>query len=433
MTNTGNDNVNKPFVGSDTVDETCVYEDEIHLMEYFLFLWNHKKFILLCSVLPALIVGVLTHLSPNNYTVTYTYDVRDDARGEAKRYVEVDEMGDVTVNLNENSESDLSNWNLNEKNFQVLKSRFYSLDNLNKIAGKLKIEGLDEYANKLMSGAGGDSGFVIFEVSPSFVDLSKLRSPDPDQLDKLRDMKAFLLNMTITGKPIEDLPKIVFAIRRNFEEVIPLYMIQEQLSADIRDYNYKLASIENAKFDFGLDLKNNADMLARLKKIDFASVNEQSNVVLQFDVSNESRYLPLSCQIQALESKIVEIEGKIATDMAHYDYYKDLSSLSDKMIAELNDKLLSGQFYTVEQFITFLADLINKTEKAELKDYLASSIKKIENRISVTSPVSLTPKVYLINKGTVKKSAIVFLSMVMISIFVSCLIESHKLKKARLS
>ena len=54
MANSGNDSVNKPVVGNDIVEGASVYEDEIHLIEYFLVLWKYKWFILACSVLPPL-------------------------------------------------------------------------------------------------------------------------------------------------------------------------------------------------------------------------------------------------------------------------------------------------------------------------------------------------------------------------------------------
>ena len=178
MANTGSDSTNKPVVSDAVQEEVHVYEDEINLMDYFLVLWKHKWLILVCSVLPALIVGVGIYRSPRSYKVTYPYDARSDVRGN---------VGD---------------WNLNEKNFNVLQSRFYSENNLNRIIENLQQNKLDEYADQVRNfKADASKKFVEFEVSPSFVDLSKLDVTDPEQLAKLRDIEAFLLNMTITGKP----------------------------------------------------------------------------------------------------------------------------------------------------------------------------------------------------------------------------------------
>jgi hypothetical protein len=203
------------------------------------------------------------------------------------------------------------------------------------------------------------------------------------------------------------------------------------LSADIRRYNSRLANIESSKFSLELALKNNTEMLAELKKVDIAALDKKvGDVVLQFDIGGRSQYLPLSYQIQAVESKIVELQGKINGDAAIHKYYKDLLGLSARMIAELNDKLSSEQSYSIELFKSFLADLIGETEKQELKDYLASYIRKIENRISVSAPVSENPKICSIAKGTIKKSVIIFVIALMLSLF-AFLLEGLKQNKMR--
>jgi hypothetical protein len=177
-------------------------------------------------------------------------------------------------------------------------------------------------------------------------------------------------------------------------------------------------------------------MLAGLKKANAGiSADKQDNIVLQFNVGEQSQYLPLFYQIQAAESKTVQLQSQINFNTANYRYYENLSGLSARIIAELNDKLSSGQNYTIELFRSFLADLIDEIEKQELKDYLASYIKKIDNRISISHPVSEKPKMYSIAKGTVRKSAIVFAVSLIILVFTSFLLEGlkqNKMKKDKL-
>ena len=410
MENTGNDGANKPLVGDDIGEKSRGYEDEINLVDYLFILWKHKWLILVCSVLPALIVGVCIHLSPSSYVVTYTYDVRGDVKGDVR-----DDVG-----------GDVSNWNLNEKYFNVLQSRFYSEDNLNRITGKLEQNKLDESAEHIKTFRSGTSSWSVnFEVSPPFPDLSKLNAIDPGQIEKFRDMKASLLNMTITGRSKEYIGKIALAIRDNFEEVTPLYLILEQLSTDIRGYNSNLANIESSRFGLDLDLKNYIEMLAGLKKVEVAALGEKrGEIVLQFDVGDQLQYLPLTYQVQAMESKVLELEGQITKNATNYKYYEDLSGLSAQMVAELNDKLHSGENYTIELFNSFLADLIGEIEQQELKDYLASYIKKLENRISVSAPVLQTPKITSVAKDASRKSALAFIVALACSVFLAFLIES---------
>ncbi len=84
--------------------------------------------------MPALIVGLILFFSPRNYEVTYVYDVKErsiyDMRGQS---------GYDTRNRS----YDVSNWNLDEKNYNVLLDRFYSEENLNKITNKLRENGVN--------------------------------------------------------------------------------------------------------------------------------------------------------------------------------------------------------------------------------------------------------------------------------------------------
>jgi hypothetical protein len=157
----------------------------------------------------------------------------------------------------------------------------------------------------------------------------------------------------------------------------------------------------------------------------------ETDVRLQFDVGGKSEYFPLRYQIQALESQIVGLEESIEANTKKYNYYKNLLVLNEKLSAELKNSISS--YYTIRQFHSFLTRLIDDYEAVELKDYLASYIKRIENRISASSPVSENPKISSIAKGTAKKSTIVFAIALMISVFAAFLLEGLKKSQARTS
>ena len=237
--------------------------------------------------------------------------------------------------------------------------------------------------------------------------------------------------MTIVGEYKEDLPKISSVIRDNFENVIPAYMVQEQLPTKIRTYKTKMADIESNRFGLELTLKTNSFALEKLKSMKTrVSERTESDVTLQFDIGSGSEYLPLGYQIQAVESKIVELEKQVKVNEAKYKYYKDLLALNQKLFAELKRSVSS--YYTIQQFHSYLTELIASYETKELNDYLASYIKRIENRISASSPVSENPRISLIAKGTAKKSAIVFAIALMMLTFAAFLLEGLKKVKLRL-
>jgi len=228
--------------------------------------------------------------------------------------------------------------------------------------------------------------------------------------------------MTITGRPKNNISKISSVIRDNFEKVMPVYPVKDQLNTTIRKLRDKIGNIEENRANQELALKTNKAVLAKLKNIK-PPVSDRgvSNVVLQFDISGKTEYLPLRYQIQAAESKTVQIEEQLVADEETYNHYKDLLALNKKLFAELKGKMLS--YYTIQQFHSSLVDLIDSCQNKELKDCLNSYIKRIENRISISVPVTQKPKVYAVARGTVKRSGIVFAVSLMISIFAAFLLE----------
>ena len=163
------------------------------------------------------------------------------------------------------------------------------------------------------------------EPVPSYINLSETKVTDPEQLEQIQKLKAQLLNMTIVGKPKEDLLKIASVIKSDFENVISTYMIQEQLSANIRAYKTMMADIESNRFSLELTFKTNKSALEKLKSIKIQTPDKiESDIILQFDVGGRSEYLPIEYQIQTAESRIIQLEESIKENEEKYKYYKNL-------------------------------------------------------------------------------------------------------------
>jgi len=438
----------RPF--PDVREEAATDEDEINLIDYFKVIWKRKSLILLGSVLPAFIVGLIFFFLPRNYKVTYVYDVRGrsiydvrdrssyDVRDRSSYDVRDRSLYDVRgrsiYDVRDQSIYDLSNWNLDEKNYNVLLDRFYSAENIDKIVNKLRESGLDSHA-ELISRAGARKDvkkFVDFEVWPPYTGLSEVEITEPSELEQIRRLKALLLNMTIIGRPKKDISKISLVIRDNLENVIPVYIAQEHLSSATRQVRANFADIEANSFELQLALKTDKAVLAKLKNIKTpVSDGGASSIALQFDISGKTEYLPVEYQIQATESKTTQLEEKIAANEERYGYYKNLLALNEKLLAELKNK--TSSYYTIQQFHSFLTALVDSYESKELKSYLNSYIKRIENRISASAPVTGKPSVFAVAKGTAKKSGIVLAISLMISIFAAFLLEGLQKSQAQAS
>lgn len=407
-------------VPNDVREAANIYEDEINLIDYFLVLWKRKSLILLGSVLPALIVGLILFFSPRNYKVTYVYDVRG--------WSIYDVRDQSIYDVRDQSIYDVSNWSLNEKNYRMFLDKFFSKENIDKIVNRLRENGLHRYAEQMTkaSTTEGLKKFVDFEVSPPYMDLTSAKITDPVELvrslEQIRQLSAQLLNMTVVGRPKNDIPKISLVIRDNLENVISVYTVEQQLTAAARRLRASVAENEENSFELQLALKTDKAVLAKLKNIKTpVSDGGASSIALQFDISGKTEYLPVEYQIQATESKITQVEGEIAANEERYGYYKNLLALNEKLLAELKNK--TSSYYTIQQFHSFLTALVNSYESKELKSYLNSYIKRIENRISASAPVTGKPSVSAVAKGTAKKSGIVLAISLMISIFAAFLLE----------
>jgi hypothetical protein len=391
--NGNDDNIDR----AETGDNIRSNQREVNLSDYWSVLCKHKLFIVLATLLPTLIAGMALFIYPRDYKITYVYDVSDDA----------------------------SISNLDEKKFDVLCSRFYSENNLNKIFQELQKNKLNKPTEQLeKSFTDKGQNFVKLEVSPPFLDISKLKLNDHDQINNLRSINASLISMTITTKPKETLLKTAVIVKHNFEKVISLYLIRNELWSGIREYKSNGAEIEGRKFKLHLAVTKDCEKLSELRKIKTeAGLNQKdSSISLQFNVGNKSEYLPLPYQVQALESKIVENRTQLKYDEANYNYYSSILELNATILSELNDKLASdNSLYTTDMFNSYLTNLGSKYEKIELKDYLASYTKRIENLISATVPVSENPGVIAIAKGTTKKTMIVLAVSLLLSTFVTFL------------
>ena len=400
-----------PATGKENAD---IYEDEINLADYLLVLWKRKYLILLGSLIPALIVGLSLRFSPKSYKATYIYDVKDQSNYDVANEV----LYEMTTR------------DLNEKNYTMFLNRFFSAENKNKIVTKMQEAGLNKYANRI--GEAGLNNFVTFDISPPYIDLSRIKITELIQLEAVRQLSAQLLNMTIISRSRNNLPKITLVIRDNLENVIPLYIVEEQLNSAARRLRAETSYVKENNFKLELNLKTNKMILDKLKKIKtISSDSKKDNIALQFDLSGKTEYLPVEYQVQAVESKTIQLEENITATKEKDNYYEELLALNEKLFAELKKK--TSSYYTIQQFHSFLSDLVDTYPNNNLKDYLASYIKRIENRISVSAPVSENPKISSIAKGTVKKSTIVFAIALMISVFAAFSLEVFKNNQAQTS
>ena len=395
--NNSNETSGRQINRCDVQQDATQHEDEIGIMNYLFVLWKHKWLILICSVLPALIVGTCIYFFPRKYEVTYVYD----------------------ANI----------WNLSYKKYNVLLSKFYGKDNLNKIIIELQKNKLDKFAQKIKDFDTEDQKkFATLEVVPPFPDFANLSEKDPGQLAGFKGIIGSFLKITIASESRENLSKIGIVIKNNIERTMPIYLIERDLTREINGYRSKIADIEGAGFATDLLLKGNKDILEKLKKIKSNIPDKsKSEIILQFDVGGQSEYLPLEYQIRAVEAKIVGLEVSHEVSKAKYNHYKELLSLYERLSNEIKSNVSSN--YTIEQFYSFLTRLSPDFKNKEIKNHLASYMMRIKNKISENAPISENPAMFAVATGMVKISVVVFVAAFVISILISFIVEAYRKSK----
>jgi len=265
-------------------------EDEIDLADYLRILWNRRFFILFGSLLPTLLAGLFFFLLPENYTVTYIYDIEQDREVLADRLYNLQEVKELISKAQESKPYE----------YKVLRERFYSSENMNRLAAQLKKSSSYEYP------------------------------PDLSKTSIKLDISGKLLTLTVIDSPQGKVQEISAVVRDNLEKVIPVYSVKDKLDSAITEFKNKMSDIEKNRFHLQLDLDKKRAILAKLKNVIKASSNSMPDgVIIHFnDIHDSSEYLPLAYQVQAADSNIINIEETINVNKAKYNYYEVLLGLN---------------------------------------------------------------------------------------------------------
>jgi len=373
--------------------EHYLEEDEIDIVSYMLALWEHKYFILICSILPALFVGIVIYTGPRSYETTYTYR----------------KLGHTG------------------KEYELFRSRFFSEENLSRLANEMEREGFPVYSAGIRNLGLNDNqnqGIVKFELWPPHLDITKLKVTDPEKLEAIRKIKSELLSMSIKATPEKAVYEIADVIRNNVEEVMPSYFILVELEDEVEKFKNMISEIEKTKFDTDLELQSYKAVLEKLKSLQTRTAEKtDSEVLLQFNVGEKSEYLPLAYQIQATESKVIEIENRKNTDQQKLNYYTSQINLYNEMLDNIKSTFLIREFYS------YLISRQGDNKNNQISGSLNAYIKNIENRISANTPVTEKPTINPVARDTKKKTGIVFGIALTISVFSAFLIECIKKKQ----
>ena len=359
-------------------------------MRYACLLWKHKLLIAMVSMVPTAVVALALSLWPRKYTATLVYERP-----------------------------------LAESRYSVLLQRFYSQENLDKIADRLREQGLTDYAQRLDKARVRQSfgRLVRFEVSPMYP--RRLQTTDPATSTQISAFQARLLFVQVFGDSEPGVRKFATMVTANIESVLPIYEIRNDLKESIQKYRLLAAEIEDTRFALTLDLEKERKKLEKLKAIDAApSEAVPDSIVLQFnDVQNSREFLPLSYQVRAVQSRIIDLQETLANNARKYAFYLQVLDLDDRLLSRIEESVLT--YCTAGQFMDFLTQQLQACEEDALSDYLKSTLRKTENLMLVNTRAGEKPVVYPMRKGVVRNSGLAFVVSLMVALFAAVLAESR--------
>jgi hypothetical protein len=394
------------------------------LLRYLRLLWEHRGLILGSALPPALLVAVALYLWPTRYTATFAYERP-----------------------------------LSENEFNVLRQRFQSQENLDKIAGRLQEQGLTRCVQQVGRARARQAfdTLVRLEVSPIYP--KRFQTTDPCTSENISSFKAKLLSVEVRADSQAEAAGLAAVVTDNIEGILPLYDIRNHLKESLAKLRRDTAKIEDDRFTLSVDLQKEKAKLEKLKGLEgVPAETAPSGVILQFNVDHGRdpvpflyparslppktggpvqnvpervpeeydyyEFLPLSYQIRAIESKIVDLQETLGSNAQKHDFYVQAMDLDNRLLAKIEESLLS--YYTAQQYLGFVGEQLLACQDPALGDYLRAYTRKMENLVLVNTRVGATSAVYPVSKDVVRNSVLAFLVFGMAAVFVAVLREHRR-------
>jgi hypothetical protein len=358
------------------------------VLRYFRLLWKHRWLILGGSLLGALLTALVLYLWPGKYTATFSYERP-----------------------------------LAESEYGVLLRRFHSQENLDKIIGRLQEGGLSRYVRRLDRARARQSfeKLIRFDVSPMYP--KRLQTTDPCTSERISGFRARLLSVKVSGGSEEEVAGVSAVVTGNIESVLPIYDIRNHLKETLAKLRDDAAKIESDRFKLSTDLQKEKAKLEKFKALESSPIEAaEGSVVLQFNNAEKSRdYLPMSYQVRAVQSKVVDLQETLTNNAEKYSFYLQMLELDNQLLTKIEERLLT--YYTAQEYLAFLREQLLACQDPALGDHLKSYIRKTENLVLVNTRAGERPVVYPVSKSIGARSALVFILFLMIATFVAVLWE----------
>lgn len=386
--------MNHPEESRTKADQTDSHRPELPcpaepaILRYLRILWRRKCLIVFGSLLPAVVVGVVLYFWPYKYSTTFVYE-----------------------------------YPVTETTYEVLLHRFYSSENLRRIIGRLRESGVEDYAEKLNRARTERAlqKLIQFETLPALP--KRVPTTDPAISERITVFEPQLISIEITGYSKEGVSTVADIVTDSFENVLPVYDARNALTESIRELKSLAAEIEENRFRLALEIQQEKTRLEQLSNA-LAQTAEvpQGDVVIELtDAQGNQEFLPLTYQVRAARSKIIDLQEEADGEQRKYEYYLAVLDFDGSALEKIDESIPA--YYTIQQFVDYLGKRLAQIDDEALADHIQSSIRKMENLASVGRRVSRQPVIYPVSKHVAVRSVLTLLVFVMVMTFAAVVLE----------
>ncbi|MDJ0835916.1 MAG: hypothetical protein QNK37_05320 [Acidobacteriota bacterium] len=364
-------------------------------------LWIHKFKIAAATLLPALAFGMFTYLGPRTWSLDLLYHLP-----------------------------------LEAVSYKKLSDRFYSPENITRIADALKRDGHTGLAEELLTAEGkaGLQPMIRLNILPGYIDFENkerlkisLERSWADNITKLEKLRSELLSVHLRGAGSESLTALSGQVRHNFSQELPLYLIHDQLRSNRLTLNARLGQIEGNRFEARQELllneriRNNLENISKdgTRGMDAMTVNFED---LKFEDPQQTlAFLPLPAQKSLLDAMIVRRRAAVEADEAEHAYRTAMLALTDELIEAVAAKMTPG--YTLDAYRADLDKRIAALDSEEATDFLKTHIRYVENLALGYRAMTNQDKPIPLPRGTIGKTLFAAVVMLILSVLVVSIAE----------
>jgi hypothetical protein len=269
------------------------------------------------------------------------------------------------------------------QDYLVFQSRFFSQKNLERIAERL-------------DSSGGKEAALIHEHPERLERNIRFQSwPDPTEKTDLLNQKKTSFS-DVSNTPVVQIEIIVRAKEENFLQILSkviwenltedlvLDSLAEDLKGSIQRCRDRMAAYERKRFQQQAEIQRHQMILDRMKKLPPIESSIESflnafKVPIEFQVSEQAQFLPLSLQIQALEIQNLKEEAALEADKAEYERNHRLLELYLKLFYLLRQGDRGKSLPNTTVYRQHLQALLEETQEPDCRDEIMAEIRKAEN------------------------------------------------------